>query len=95
LNLDKRHKLATLQRCSDELYDAIRVAKRNERELSGFYSTVARRFMEPDLRSFFKKMASENHQHLTLLEASFAEPLDEDETTSDERIFDHMTSENQ
>ena len=94
LNLDKRHKLTTLQRCSDDLYDAILVAKRNEKELSNFYSTIARRFMEPDLRNFFRKLATDNHQHLTLLEASFEEPHDEDNETSEESVFDPITHEN-
>jgi rubrerythrin len=95
LNLDKRYKLMTLKRCGDELYDAIRIAKRNEKELSGFYSLVARRFIEPDLRIFFRKLATDHHQHLTLLEASFEEPFEDEEETSDESILDQITHENQ
>jgi len=95
LNLDKRHKLTTLQRCSEDFYDAIRIAKRNEKEMSAFYSTVARRFMEPDLRSFFRKLATDNHQHLTLLEASFEEPLDENVETSDHSLLGRVAQENQ
>ena len=94
LNLDKRHKLTTLQRCSDDVYDAIRVAKRNEKEMSNFYATLARRFMESDLRSFFRTLATDNHQHLTLLQASFEEPVDvEDE--SEKNLWDEMAHENQ
>ena len=94
LNLDKRHKLTALQRCSEDLYDAIRVAKKNEKELSGFYSTVSRRFMQPELRFFFRKLATDNHQHLTLLEASFEEPLGVDEEPSEESVLDHITLDN-
>lgn len=94
LNLDKRHKLSTLQRCSDDVLDAIRVAKRNERELSEFYMTISRRFMQQDLRSFFRKMASDNLQHLTLLEASFEDWFNEDEDVSEEHVLDHAAHEN-
>ncbi|MBN1561307.1 hypothetical protein JW998_13725 [candidate division KSB1 bacterium] len=94
LNLDKRYKLMTLQRCADELHEAVRVAKRNEKELSSFYSMVARRFMEPDLRIFFRKLATDHYQHLTLLEASFEETFEDDEETS-ESILDQITHESE
>ncbi|MBN1466716.1 ferritin family protein [candidate division KSB1 bacterium] len=95
LNLDKRYRLMTLQRCSDDLLDALRVAKKNEKELSSFYSTVARRFMEPVLRTLFRELATHHHQHLTLLEASFEEPLDGDEEPAEEPLLDQITHENQ
>ena len=89
LNLDKRHKLTTLQRCSDDPYDAIRLAKKNEKELSEFYNTVSRRFIELDLRRFFRDLAADNQQHHVLLEASFAEPISSDEDT-EESVIDHL-----
>lgn len=94
LNLDKRHKLTSLQRCSDDVVDAIRVAKRNEKDLSEFYATLSRRFMQQDLRAFFKKLASDNLQHLALLEASFEEFLKEEEEMTEESMFDHVTQDN-
>jgi len=93
LNLDKRHKLSTLQRCSDDVLDAIRVAKRNEKELSEFYSTISRRFMQHDLRTFFRNMASDNLQHLTLLEASFEDWFGDEEETPEEKMLDHVDHE--
>jgi len=75
LNLDSRHKLNTLQRCSDDPNDAVRTAKKNEKELGNFYNVIARRFLDSDLRAFFRDLANDNQQHLTLLEASFEEPL--------------------
>jgi rubrerythrin len=92
LNLDKRHKLNSLQRCSDDVIDAIRVAKRNERELSDFYATISRRFMQQNLRSFFRQMAAENSQHLALLEASFEDWFNEGEE-SEEHVLEHATEE--
>ena len=94
LNLDKRHKLNTLQRCSNDVLDAIRVAKRNERELGDFYSTISRRFMQQNLRSYFRKMATDNMQHLALLEASFEEWFNEDDESIDQPLLDHATNEN-
>lgn len=91
LNLDKRYRLMALQRCADDLLQALRVAKRNEKELSSFYSTVARRFMEPLLRTFFRKLATDHQQHLTLLEASFEESLEENEEPAAEPILDQIT----
>lgn len=75
LNLDKRHKLNSLQRCPDSPNEAVRVAKRNEKEMYEFYATVSRRFIDAELRAFFRKLAGEHLQHHTLLEASFVEPL--------------------
>lgn len=92
LNLDKRHKLNTLQRCSDDAIDAIRVAKRNEKELSDFYATISRRFMQQNLRSFFRQMAVDNSQHLALLEASFEDWFNEDDE-SEEHVLEHATEE--
>ena len=89
LNLDKRHKLTTLQRCPDDAYDAIRAAKKNEKELSEFYFTVSRRFIESELRKFFRDLANDNQQHQVLLEASFAEPISSDEI-EDESVFGHL-----
>ncbi len=86
LNLDKRHKLNSLQRCPDSPNEAIRVAKRNEKEMYDFYVTVSRRFVDAGLRAFFRKLAGEHLQHHTLLEASFVEPLALDQDIeSDER----------
>jgi len=95
LNLDKRHKLNTLQRCSEDPNDAVRVAKRNEKEMSDFYSTISRRFLDADLRSFFRQMSSENQQHLTLLEASFNEPLNLDQEPEDEDILSRLSESHQ
>ncbi len=92
LNLDKRHRLTTLQHCSNDVEDAIRVAKRNEREMSDFYSTISRRFMQQDLRNYFRKMAADNLQHLALLEASFEENPEEELTEAP--MMDHATNEN-
>jgi len=89
LNLDKRHKLTTLQRCSDDPGEAIRIAKKNEKELSSFYSTVARRFIEIDLRKFFRDLAADNQQHLVLLEASFAEQIGSEENDQ-EGVISHL-----
>lgn len=94
LNLDKRHKLSTLLRCSDDAMDAIRVAKKNERELSEFYATISRRFMQQNVRSFFRKMAADNLQHLTLLEASFEDWFNEDDEETEEHVLDHAAHEN-
>ena len=88
LNLDKRHKLTTLQRCSDDPNEAIRIAKKNEKELGNFYLTVSRRFMQSDLRQFFRELAADNQQHLVLLEASFAEPLPSDD--DQESVYGHL-----
>ncbi|MBN1481675.1 hypothetical protein JXA70_15490 [candidate division KSB1 bacterium] len=90
LNLDKRHKLTTLRRCSDELKDAIQVAKRNEKELSTFYATISRRFMQQDLRAYFRKLAADNLQHLTLLQASFEEPFNEEDEVAEPNVFDRV-----
>ncbi len=75
LNLDKRHKLNSLQRCGDDPNEAVRVAKRNEKEISDFYAMVSRRFLDAGLRAFFRKLAADHLQHLALLESSFLEPL--------------------
>lgn len=90
LNLDKRHKLTALQRCSDDPYDAIRVAKRNEKELSAFYTTVSRRFIQQELRNYFRNLATDNQQHLTLLEASFEEPIELGDEHSEEQLLDQV-----
>lgn len=94
LNLDKRHKLTSLQRCPDDILDAVRIAKRNERELSDFYGTISRRFMQQNLRTYFRTMAADNMQHLTLLEASFEDWFSEENVESEEHILDHATHEN-
>lgn len=91
LNLDKRHKLTTLQRCSNDLQEAIQVAKRNEKELSTFYATISRRFMQQDLRGYFRRLAADNLQHLTLLEASFEEPVDAEDEVPESSVYDRVT----
>lgn len=94
LNLDKRHKLKTLQRCSNDPNDAIRIAKKNEKELSNFYMTISRRFLDTELRDYFRSLASQNQQHLTLLEASFEEPLTLDEDPEEEDVLDSVSNDN-
>ena len=89
LNLDKKHKLTTLQRFNDDPNEAIRIAKKNEKELSSFYFTVSRRFIQADLRHFFRELAADNQQHLVLLEATFAEPVSSDEP-DEENVFGHL-----
>ena len=95
LNLDKRHKLNTLQRCSDEPNDAMRIAKKNEKEMADFYGTVCRRFLDAELRSFFRQLAAENYQHLALLEATFVEPLMLNQTTSESDMCGSYSEEHQ
>ncbi len=94
LNLDKRHKLKTLQRCSSDPNDAIRIAKKNEKELSNYYITVSRRFLDPELRDYFRDLATQNQQHIALLEASFEEPLTLDEESEDENVLNSVSDEN-
>lgn len=93
LNLDKRHKLNTLQRCSTDPNDSIRIAKKNEKEMSLFYATVCRRFLDSELRSFFRQFAAEKQQHLTLLEASFVEPLMLDQEATEGNVFSNVSEE--
>lgn len=95
LNLDKRHKLNTLQRCSDEPNDAVRIAKKNEKEMADFYGTVCRRFLDAELRSFFRQLAAENHQHLALLEATFVEPLMLNQSAADGDVYSSYSEEHQ
>lgn len=95
LNLDKRHKLNTLQRCSDDPNDAVRVAKRNEKEIAAFYTTISHRFLQTELRSFYREIASEHQQHLALLESSFEEPLTLDQESDEEdNVLDQVSDEN-
>ena len=91
LNLDKRYRINTLQRCSDEPNDAVRIAKRNEKEMSNFYTTISRRFLQNDVRTYFRNLANDNQQHAALLEASFVEPLTLDEEPSEENVLDHLS----
>ncbi|MBN1997183.1 hypothetical protein JW935_06495 [candidate division KSB1 bacterium] len=81
LNLGRKHKLNTLQKCSQDPNDAVRTAKKNEKELRTFFSTVARRLVDAELRNYFRHLAIEQDKDLTLLESSFEEPLmlDQDE----------------
>ena len=75
LNLGKKHKLSTLQRCPDDPNDAVRIAKKNELELKKFFLPVSRRLVEPELRQFFRGFVQRQEQNLFLLESSFEEPL--------------------
>ncbi len=81
LNLGRKHKLNTLQKCGEDPNDAVRTAKKNEKELKTFFSTVSRRLLDADLRNYFRRLAIEQDKDLTLLESSFEEPLmlDQDE----------------
>ena len=75
LNLGRKHKLNTLERCSDDPNEAVRKAKKNETELRNFDLMVSKRVYDPELREFFRSLAMEEEQHLALLESSFEEPL--------------------
>ena len=81
LNLGNKHKLTSLMKCSDDPNDAVRIVKKNEKELKNFYSTISKRLIESELRALFRDLAIEREQHLALLESSFVEPLklDQDE----------------
>jgi len=79
LNLDRRHRLTTLLSCTSDPEDIIRTAKRNEKELEKFYTVASRRFLDPDLRAYFRRLAKDNQQHVALLEATFVEPIPDDE----------------
>jgi rubrerythrin len=85
LNLGRKHKLITLQTCPDNATDAIALAKKNEKEVKSFYSTVSRRLLEPELRQFFREMVIQEDQYMTLLESSFEEPAIVTEETSDQK----------
>jgi len=82
LNLDRRHRLNTLIRCGSDPKEAIIMAKRNEKELSEFYETVSHRFMQGDLRAFFRELSDFHRDHLSFLETTFEEAaaLEESET---------------
>jgi rubrerythrin len=94
LNLGKKHKIGILLKCVDDPNDAIRNAKKNEKELKSFYLTVSRRLLEPELRQLFRELALEQEQHYALLESSFQEPLqlDEDPTEVEASILNELTS---
>jgi len=79
LNLGRKHKLNTLQKCEDDPNEAVRIAKKNESEIRNFFITVSRRLYEAELRQFFRQLAMEEEQHLALLESSFEEPLNLDQ----------------
>ncbi len=87
LNLGKKHKLSSLQRCGSDPNEAVRTAKKNESELCNFYLTISRRLYEPELRQLFRNLALEVEQHIALLESSFVEPL----TLDQERIAENDT----
>ncbi len=90
LNLGNKHKLTTLIRCCDDPNDAVRVVKKNEKELKNFYMTVSRRLVESELRALFRDLAMEREQHLVLLESSFVEPLQLDQEPVDENSEEMM-----
>jgi len=96
LNLGKKHKLSSLMKCSDDPNDAVRIVKKNEKELKNFYSTISKRLIEAELRALFRDLALEREQHLALLESSFVEPLkldqEEELENADEMINEVTTS---
>ncbi len=95
LNLGKKHKLTSLMKCSDDPNDAVRIVKKNEKELKNFYSTISKRLIEFELRTLFRDLAMEREQHLALLESSFVEPLkldQEEELENADQVIKEMTS---
>ena len=94
LNLGKKHKLSSLQRCGTDPNDAIRTAKNNDTELCNFYITISRRLYEPELRQLFRNLALEVEQHIALLESSFVEPLtlDQEPIAENESIHSELSS---
>ena len=94
LNLGRKHKLNSLQTCPDNAFDAITVAKKNEKEVKLFYTTVSRRLLEPELRQFFRDMVIQEDQYSTLLESSFEEPvlLDNEPVTQKSDVLKTMAS---
>jgi len=97
LNLGKKHKLASLMKCSEDPNDAVRIVKKNEKELKNFYLTVSRRLIESELRALFRDLAMEREQHLALLESSFVEPLklDQDqELENTDKFVNEITTSN-
>ncbi len=73
LNLDRRHRLNTLIRCGNDPKESIIMAKRNEKELKEFYETVSHRFIQGDLRAFFRELADIHRAQLSFLETAFDE----------------------
>ncbi len=94
LNLGKKHKLNSLEKCGSDPNHSVRIAKKNEEELKSFYITISRRLIEPELRQLFREMAYERGQHYALLEASFVEPLalDQEPVTENENIMNEVTA---
>ncbi len=95
LNLGKKHKLTSLMKCSDDPNDAVRIVKKNEKELKSFYFTISKRLIESELRALFRDLAIEHEQHLALLEASFVEPLkldQEEEMENADQVINEMTN---
>ena len=95
LNLGKKHKLTSLMKCSEDPNDAVRIVKKNEKELKNFYLTVSRRLIESELRALFRDLAMEREQHLALLESSFVEPLkldQEQELENTDKFVDEVTT---
>jgi rubrerythrin len=94
LNLGKKHKLNSLQRCGSDPNEAIRIAKKNETELCNFYLTISRRLYEIELRQLFRNLALEVEQFIALLESSFVEPLilDQEPNPENEMIHEEFSS---
>ncbi|HPG40972.1 MAG TPA: ferritin family protein [bacterium] len=90
LNLGTKHKLSSLIRCCEDPNDAVRIVKKNEKELKNFYMTVSRRLVESELRALFRDLAMEREQHLVLLESSFVEPLQLDQEPVQENPDDML-----
>ena len=74
LNLDRKHRLNSLIRCGKDKRESIITAKRNEKELTEFYLTLSRRFLDADLRAFFRTLGDEHQTYLDKLEKKFDNP---------------------
>ncbi|MDZ7723344.1 MAG: hypothetical protein U5R06_11210 [candidate division KSB1 bacterium] len=74
LNLDRKHRLNSLMHCGKDSRESINTAKRNEKELVDFYMTLSRRFLDADLRAFFRSLGDEHQDHLHKLEKRFENP---------------------
>lgn len=74
LNLDKKHRLNSLIHCGKNNRESIITAKRNEKELIDFYQTLSRRFLDADLRAFFRKLSDEHQENFEILDKKFNDP---------------------